>query len=254
VLVLFLAACSATGIPGITPYKINVQQGNVVTQDMLTKLKRGMTRSQVRYVMGTPLITDPFHPDRWDYVYSFSKHGGKPQERRITVVFNNDRLAHIEGDVVPQKESAAKSETPENAGTEAASSNVTSAPAAAAAAPMPEGASSPASASESSGLPAEASSPTPQGTSTSMPQQTSPSVPPRNISPPEPAPAAAGLPATPGAKPLPSTPAGLKPSTPAGLKPIMPVAPPMGAPTDAQTLYPGAGGVPGAANNPPPAQ
>lgn len=238
VLVLFLAACSATGIPGITPYKINVQQGNVVTQDMLTKLKRGMTRSQVRYVMGTPLITDPFHPDRWDYVYSFSKHGGKPQERRITVVFNNDRLAHIEGDVVPQKESAAKSETPENAGTEAASSNATSAP-------MPEGASSPASTSESSGLPA-AASPTPQGTSTSMPQQTSPSVPPRNISPPEPAPAATGLPATPGAKP--------SPSTPAGLKPIMPVAPPMGAPTDAQTLYPGAGGVPGAANNPPPAQ
>ncbi|MGH8600114.1 MAG: outer membrane protein assembly factor BamE, partial [Burkholderiales bacterium] len=202
-LVLSLAACSATGIPGITPYKINVQQGNVVTQDMLTKLKSGMTRSQVRYVMGTPLITDPFHPDRWDYVYSFSKHGGKAQERRITVVFNNDRLAHIEGDVVPQKASAAKSETPENAGTEAASSNVNSAPAAAAAAPIPEGAPSPASAPESPGVAEGASSPTPQ--------RVSPSVPLRNISPPEPAPAAAGLPATPGVKPSPSTPAGLRP-------------------------------------------
>lgn len=244
-LVLPLAACSATGIPGITPYKINVQQGNVVTQDMLAKLKSGMTRSQVRYVMGTPLIADPFHPDRWDYVYTYSKHGGKPQERRITVVFENDRLAHVEGDVVPQKESAAKSETPGNAGTEAASSNVNSAPAGAAAS-TPEGASSPASASGSSDLPEGASSP--------APQRIPPSVPPRNISPPEPAPAAAGLPATPGVKPSPSTPAGLQPSTPAGLKPVMPVAPPMGAPTDAQTPYPGAGGVPGTANNPPAAQ
>lgn len=220
-LVLSLAACSATGIPGITPYKINVQQGNVVTQDMLAKLKPGMTHSQVRYVMGTPMIADPFHPDRWDYVYMFSKHGGKPQERRITVVFDKDRLAHIEGDVVPQKESAAKNEMPDTTVPGAASPNAKSAPAGAAAS-LPEGEPSPASASGSSALPEGASS----------------SVPPRNVSPP--APAAAGLPATPGAE--------SSSSTPAGLKPVMPVAPPMGAPTDAQTPYPDA------TNNPPAAQ
>jgi outer membrane protein assembly factor BamE len=250
-LVLSLAACSATGIPGITPYKINVQQGNVVTQDMLAKLKPGMTHSQVRYVMGTPMIADPFHPNRWDYVYMFSKHGGKPQERRITIVFDKDRLAHIEGDVVPGKAAAANNGLPESTVPEAVAPNAKSA-AAGAAASTPEGESSPASASESSALPDSASAPAPErasssvpeGASSSVPEGASSSVPPRNVSPP--APAAAGLPATPGAKP--------SSSTPAGLKPVMPVAPPMGAPTDAQTPYPGAGGVSGAANNPPAAQ
>ena len=68
--VLALGACqSVPMLPGLAPYHIDIQQGNVLTQDMVAKLKPGMTRHQVRFVMGTPPITDPFHEDRWDYVY-----------------------------------------------------------------------------------------------------------------------------------------------------------------------------------------
>ena len=56
-------------IPGVTPYRIEIQQGNYVSQDMVAQLKPGMTKEQVRFVLGTPLVTDIFHADRWDYVY-----------------------------------------------------------------------------------------------------------------------------------------------------------------------------------------
>lgn len=86
----------------ISPYKVEVRQGNVVTQEMLEKLKPGLTKSQVRFVLGTPLITDPFHPERWDYVYLYKKHARAPAEtRHLTVIFNGDTLARIEGDLAP---------------------------------------------------------------------------------------------------------------------------------------------------------
>lgn len=90
-------------LPGITPYRIDIQQGNYVTQDMLAKLKPGMTRSQVRYVMGTPLVVDAFHQNRWDYVYNYRKAGELTEQRVVTMVFEGDRLARIEGDVVAAK-------------------------------------------------------------------------------------------------------------------------------------------------------
>jgi outer membrane protein assembly factor BamE len=90
-------------LPGITPYRIDIQQGNYVTLDMLAKLKPGMTRSQVRYVMGTPLIVDAFHQNRWDYVYNYRKAGELTEQRVVTMVFEGDRLARIEGDVVAAK-------------------------------------------------------------------------------------------------------------------------------------------------------
>jgi outer membrane protein assembly factor BamE len=90
-------------LPGITPYRIDIQQGNYVTLDMLAKLKPGMTRSQVRYVMGTPLIVDAFHQNRWDYVYNYRKAGELTEQRVVTMVFEGDRLARIEGDVVAVK-------------------------------------------------------------------------------------------------------------------------------------------------------
>ena len=69
VFVLLITACSKDKIPGV--YRIDIQQGNDVTQDMVNKLEAGMSKSQVAYIMGTPLLIDTFHPNRWDYIYSF---------------------------------------------------------------------------------------------------------------------------------------------------------------------------------------
>ncbi|HEX2827907.1 MAG TPA: outer membrane protein assembly factor BamE [Burkholderiales bacterium] len=88
-------------VPGLTPYKIDIQQGNYVTQDMVDKLKPGMTKSQVRFALGTPLVTDMFHNDRWDYVYVLQKKGVVTEQRRIVVVFSDDKLLRIDGDVKP---------------------------------------------------------------------------------------------------------------------------------------------------------
>lgn len=100
-LALLLPACSYIPMaPSV--YKIDIQQGNVVTQDMLSRLKPGMTRSQVRFVLGTPLVTDVFHPDRWDYVYRYQKAGKLTEQRRVTAVFEKDVLLRTEGDVIPE--------------------------------------------------------------------------------------------------------------------------------------------------------
>jgi outer membrane protein assembly factor BamE len=109
-LVLLLAGCQSVTLPGLSAYKIDIQQGNYVTQDMVAKLKPGMTRSQVRFALGTPLIADPFHPDRWDYVYVLHKKGQLVAQRRIVAVFKDDKLVSIEGDVVPAREGEAKAE------------------------------------------------------------------------------------------------------------------------------------------------
>jgi outer membrane protein assembly factor BamE len=95
ILVALLSACS--GIP--TVHKIDIQQGNVVTQEMVSRLKVGMTRSQVRFVMGTPLVTDAFHPDRWDYVYRYLKADKLIEQRHVTVVFSGDSLSGVESDM-----------------------------------------------------------------------------------------------------------------------------------------------------------
>ncbi|MGH8509214.1 MAG: outer membrane protein assembly factor BamE [Gammaproteobacteria bacterium] len=80
-------------------YRIDVQQGNVVTQEMLAQLEAGMDRSKVRYIMGTPLLADVFHQDRWDYVYTQQDGGGTPAQRRVSLYFEQDHLARIGGDV-----------------------------------------------------------------------------------------------------------------------------------------------------------
>lgn len=98
-LFVFLAACSFNN--PLQPYKIDVQQGNVVTQEMVSKLKAGMTKSQVRYVLGTPLLMDIFHANRWDYVYRYVKAGRLTEERRLTLFFDGDKLQRVTGDVVP---------------------------------------------------------------------------------------------------------------------------------------------------------
>lgn len=84
-------------------HKIDVQQGNIVEQTMIDKLKPGMTADKIRYIMGTPLLIDVFHQkpkrERWDYYYSLEKSGKLTQRRRITLILQDDRLQHIEGDV-----------------------------------------------------------------------------------------------------------------------------------------------------------
>ena len=90
-------------------YKINIQQGIVVTQEMAEQLKDGMTRDQVRFVLGTPILKDPFHADRWDYPFRFQPGRGRIEERRFTVWFENDRLVRYNGDALPTEEEFAAS-------------------------------------------------------------------------------------------------------------------------------------------------
>lgn len=84
-----------------TEYRLDIPQGNVVTPAMIAELKPGMTKRQVRFALGAPLITDPFHPERWDYFYSLSKAGGKPEQRRLTLFFKDDSLTGASGDMAP---------------------------------------------------------------------------------------------------------------------------------------------------------
>ncbi len=104
-LCIALSACSFK--PGfINEYKIDVQQGNVLDQDMVAQLKPGQTKEQVRYLLGTPMIADIFHQQRWDYVYRFkSGKTGEVDTRRLTLFFDADnRLSGVEGDVAAASE------------------------------------------------------------------------------------------------------------------------------------------------------
>jgi outer membrane protein assembly factor BamE len=94
-----LSACSFVGFPGV--YKIDVEQGNIITQEMADQLKPGMSRRQVRFILGTPLVEDPFNQSRWDYPYV--KRNGQTvlDESRLTVVFDGDSLQTVSGDYLP---------------------------------------------------------------------------------------------------------------------------------------------------------
>ncbi|MFZ3185352.1 MAG: outer membrane protein assembly factor BamE [Pseudomonas sp.] len=92
-----LAGCSFPGV-----YKLDIQQGNVVTQDMIDQLKPGMTRRQVRFIMGNALISDTFHPNRLDYIYTLQPGGGQRQQEHASILFSdNDQLIGLAGDFMP---------------------------------------------------------------------------------------------------------------------------------------------------------
>lgn len=92
----------SNGIVGkITPYRIEIVQGNFVSREQVAALKPGMSRQQVRELLGTPLLADIFHGDRWDYVFTLNRQGVPPQERRLTVYFKGDTFDHSEGDEMP---------------------------------------------------------------------------------------------------------------------------------------------------------
>ena len=99
-----LVSCSSVGLPGLDlkPYRIEIQQGNFVSQEMVSQLKPGMSKDQVRFVLGTPLITDSFHADRWDYVFRRQRVNSlELEQRKIAVFFEDAKLKRIEGDVTP---------------------------------------------------------------------------------------------------------------------------------------------------------
>ena len=96
---LLAAGCSWAPTWGV--YKIDINQGNYVTQDALEKLKVGQSKSQVRLLLGTPLVADAFHANRWDYVYRFESGGRLREEHRLTVRFQDDRVASWTNDTMP---------------------------------------------------------------------------------------------------------------------------------------------------------
>lgn len=101
VILLPVTGCSAFNpMNWIAPHHMEIQQGNTVTQDMVAKLKPGMTRKQVRFLLGSPLITDLFHADRWDYKYQLYQNGKEVKNLLLTVYFNKDVLERVEGDTL----------------------------------------------------------------------------------------------------------------------------------------------------------
>ena len=98
---LLIAGISVLLVACIRPYRMEIQQGNLTTEKEVAQLERGMSKREVRYIMGTPLVVDPFHQNRWDYFYSYlGSRDRRPEQRRITVVFTGDVLDRLEGDVV----------------------------------------------------------------------------------------------------------------------------------------------------------
>lgn len=97
----------------ITPYRVEVVQGNVVTREQAERAKPGMSRAQVRDLLGTPLVTDPFHGDRWDYVFTIRRQGTEPQLRRVVALFSGDTLVSLDtgGELPTEREFVASIDT-----------------------------------------------------------------------------------------------------------------------------------------------
>ena len=120
---LLLAGCASDGsmqryVPQIvTPYRMDIQQGNFVTQEMVDKLAVGQTRDQVRFILGTPLLVDVFHANRWDYVFRLSRGWNEPERRRLVIYFDADsRVSKWDADVPAPTPAPAAAGTPEKPG------------------------------------------------------------------------------------------------------------------------------------------
>jgi outer membrane protein assembly factor BamE len=104
-----LAACSTVDKPVekvaslFTPYRVELIQGNVVTREQLSILRPGFTRQQVKDIMGTPLISSLFHANRWDYAFTIKRQGAQPQQRKLSVFFENNVMTRIEADDMPSE-------------------------------------------------------------------------------------------------------------------------------------------------------
>ena len=116
VVLLATAICGCSSVPRIVnEYKIDIQQGNVLTQEMVSQLKPGQTKDQVRFILGTPVLMDMFHANRWDYVYRLQKGStGVAETRKFSVFFDADgKLSRVSGDVTPAQ-AADSTVAPEN--------------------------------------------------------------------------------------------------------------------------------------------
>ena len=103
---LALGGCNYA--PKVNPYRMELLQGNYVTQDMVSKLQPGMTRDQVKFILGTPLLVDTFRDNRWDYIFLRQAENSRATERRhLSVFFEDDKLKRVDGDVVPTPPTAA---------------------------------------------------------------------------------------------------------------------------------------------------
>lgn len=97
--IMTAVGCSNLKFPGV--YRIPVQQGNIIDQKKVDQLKIGMTKRQAQFVMGSPLLNDVFHQDRWDYVYQLRRADETLRDRRFTLYFENDVLVRYDGDYEP---------------------------------------------------------------------------------------------------------------------------------------------------------
>lgn len=102
-ILLVLGACSS-----FSPYKMEIRQGNYITQDMRKKLKVGMSRQQVMSLMGTPLVSDVFHVSRWDYVYRYTEKGEQVEQNRVSLFFEGDFVKRIEDGPTESVQAASK--------------------------------------------------------------------------------------------------------------------------------------------------
>jgi outer membrane protein assembly factor BamE len=100
----------------ITPYRIDIVQGNVVTKEQAALVKPGMTREQVRDILGSPLLTSPFHSDRWDYVFTLRRQGVEPQRRSVVATFKNNVLDKLDAPNLPSEREFVSSVRPESRG------------------------------------------------------------------------------------------------------------------------------------------
>lgn len=123
---LLLAGC---GSFSIAPHKIEIQQGNLITQETAQKLSPGMSRAQVRSILGSPLITDTFHDNRWDYVYRLEQKGKLVEQRKLVVFFEGDRMVRVESGLLPTTPVVAAPAAPAAAATPVAPTAATPAPA-----------------------------------------------------------------------------------------------------------------------------
>lgn len=99
IILLAIVGCSTIRFPGV--HRVTIQQGNVITQAMVDKLKPGMTKSQVRFVLGQAVVDDSLNQNRWDYYYSIQIQGGEVVRRKLQLYFVEERLSYFEGDFIP---------------------------------------------------------------------------------------------------------------------------------------------------------
>ena len=108
---LLCVGLAATGaLPACSLYRVAVQQGNIITQEMVDRLRPGMSHEQVAYILGEPVVRNPFDEDQWDYVYTLRVPGRLEDQRKLSLVFTDGALSRLEGDFKPNREEEAKTE------------------------------------------------------------------------------------------------------------------------------------------------